>query len=48
MCYSDDKASSRSKYDAPLARTIALRYDASFLLSGGNNDNESIDEEDLF
>lgn len=48
MCYSDDKASSRSKYDAPLARTIALRYDASFLLSGGNKDNEIIEEEDLF
>jgi hypothetical protein len=48
MYYSDDKASSRCKYDAPLTRTIVIWYDASFLLSGGNKDNEVIDEEDLF
>ena len=48
MRYSDDQASARRKYDAPLTRTIVILYDASFLLSGGNDDNELIDEEDLF
>ena len=48
MCYSDDMAFSHRKYDVPLTRTVVIQYDASFLLSGGNDDNELIDEEDLF
>ena len=48
MCYSDNQASSRCKYDAPLTKTTVIQYDASFLLSGGNKDNEIIEEEDLF
>lgn len=48
MRYSDDNALLRSPYSAPLTRVVVIRYDASFLISGGNDDNEHTEEDDLF
>ena len=48
MCYSDEKALLRGKYSAPLTKVIVIRFDSSFLLSGGNDDNEHTGEDDLF